>query len=490
MADKPNILLIYADQMRHDCAGFSGNPDVKTPHLDRLAMEGVCFDEAYVSYPLCRPFRASLLTGKYAHRTGAYNNREPIAAFQQSLAHILNSFGYASGYVGKWHLHNGLMKPGFVPPGPDRMGFDDFVGFNRDHNYMDAIFYRDSDQPYNCKRFEPDFQTDHAIEFMERALASGVPFLTYVSFGPPHPPMRMPEHWLRMYDPKRIQHPTGSTKHQKEHIRSGTGEDWDRKRQSPIYESEKAVRTFLSGYYSLISGIDYNVGRLLNWLDAKCIAENTMVIFFSDHGDMLGQNGSHCGMKALPFRAAAQVPLLVRYPGRFVGDKRVDSLVDVAVDTMPTLLETCGIDAPRGTQGISYLTLLEGSGIPTRDHVQYQIIYGHPRKSNFKKGRELRNSQRGIRTKDWLYVRDRDQPIYLFDQNADRGELSNQADDPGHAEILEELDGRVRRNMEQTEDAWEIGITLPPLTHVTAEKLRELRTTHRKNEVRKAIEAP
>lgn len=209
MTKKPNILLIYADQMRYDCAGFSGNPDVKTPNIDRLANEGVCFDEAFTSYPLCTPFRGSLLTGKYAHQVGLYSNHFPINPDQPSLAPILNEAGYKSGYIGKWHLYGGP-KPGFVPPGPDRMGFDHFVGYNRGHYYTDAIFYRDTDQPYRCKRYEPDFQTDHTIEFMESARDSGDPFLAYVCFGPPHFPMDMPEHWRNMYDPDKITLPKGT----------------------------------------------------------------------------------------------------------------------------------------------------------------------------------------------------------------------------------------------------------------------------------------
>ena len=454
MARKPNILLIHADQMRYDCASFSGNPDVKTPHLDRLAMEGVCFDEAFASYPLCRPFRASFQTGKYPQRTGAYDNFFTVDPNQPSLARVLNAVGYKSGYFGKWHLYSDL-HPGFVPPGPGRMGYDHFVGFDHGHRYMNAIFYRDSVQPYTCRRFEPDFQTDHAIEFMEGAYASGAPFLAYVSFGPPHIPMIMPEHWSRMYDPARIALPKGAANYLPEGPRTLTGEDRRKLASEPNLKTETEewkIRKFVSGYYSLISSIDFNIGRLLNWLDAMALAENTIVIFFSDHGDMLGQHGSYCGRKNLPYRAAAQVPLLVRCGGRFACGKRVDSLVDVAVDTMPTLLQSCGVEAPEDMQGISYLALLEGGDKPTRDHLPYQRI---------KRDRYNRDAnpliQRGIRTKDWLYVRDRNRPLHLFDQNADRDEMVNLIGDPGHAENLAELDARLRRNMDATGDDWEFG---------------------------------
>ena len=484
MTDKPNILMIYADQMRYDCAGFSGNPDVKTPNLDRLALEGVCFDEAFTSYPLCTPFRASLLTGKYAHQAGLYSNHFPINTDQPSLAPSLNAAGYRSGYIGKWHLYGGP-KPGFVPPGPDRMGFDHFVGYNRGHYYMNAIFYRDTDQPYRCRRFEPDFQTDHTIEFMESAVEDGGPFFAYVCFGPPHFPMEMPEHWRGTYDPDRIALPKGTPdpELQKRRARERVlfdhdGDDrfGDRSKadkiegQDPEIETEWQIRKFVAEYYGMISNVDWSVGRLLNWLDANGLAEDTIVIFFSDHGDMLGQHGSYCGIKRQAYRSSAQVPLLVRHPRRFAKGKRVQSLVDVAVDTMPMLLEACGVAIPDGVQGTSYLSLLEGDDDePTRDHVQFELM-----KADFG-GRSERHArpERGIRTKDWLYVRKRDRPLYLFDQNADRDEIFNLVDDPACAGIQAELDARVLKNMDETGDAWNLEMDFPPLGYLTHEEGKE-----------------
>ena len=473
MNKQPNILMIYADQMRYDCAGFSGNKDVKTPNLDRLANEGVCFDEAFTSYPLCTPFRASLLTGKYAHQSGLYSNHFPINTDQPSLAPSLNKVGYRSGYIGKWHLYGGP-KPGFVPPGPDRMGFDHFVGYNRGHYYMDAIFYRDTDQPYSCKRYEPDFQTDHTIEFMESVEGTDSPFFAYVCFGPPHFPMEMPEHWRNMYNLNEIELPKGTPNPelQKRRAAERLKLDFDGDNrfgehskadkvegQDPDVENEWQIRKFVAEYYGMISNIDFNVGRLLNWLDAKKLSNNTIVIFFSDHGDMLGQHGSYCGIKRQAYRSSAQVPLLIRYPSRFGSGKRVSHLIDVAVDTMPTILETCGVDIPTGVQGLSYLSMLDStSDGPTRDHVQYELM-----KADFG-GRSERHvkPERGIRTKDWLYVRKEDRPLYLFDQNADRDELFNLVGNPEYSTIQAELDARVIKNMEETADAWDLEMDFPP----------------------------
>lgn len=482
MTKRPNILMIYADQMRADCMGCSGNPDVKTPHLDRLAGEGVHCEEAFTSYPLCTPFRASLLTGKYAHRTGVYSNHFPIPTDQPSLAPILNAKGYTSGYIGKWHLYGGP-KPGFVPPGPSRMGFDHFVGYNRGHQYMDAVFYRDTDQPYRCSRYEPDFQTDHTIEFMQSMTgAEDSPFFAYVCFGPPHFPMDMPDHWRNLYDPEKITLPPGvpdqelqqrcfnqrlqeefnGDRRYGELSKADRYEGWNQKT-----EEEWQIRKFIAEYYGMISNVDFNVGRLLNWLDATGAADDTIVIFFSDHGDMLGQHGAYCGIKRQAFRASAQVPLLVRYPGAFAKAHTTDALVDVAVDTMPTLLDVLDLEIPEEVQGKSYASLLTGSNEPTRDHVQFELM-----KADFG-GREQRHvgPQRGIRTKDWLYVRKKDRPLYLFDQNIDPAEQHNLVNNPDYASVQTDLDTRVTDNMQNTGDDWDLEMDFPPpdfMTHADA----------------------
>ena len=315
---------------------------------------------------------------------------------------------------------------------------------------------------------------------MERARASDGPFLTYVSFGPPHPPIsQTPQHWRRMYDPERLALPKGAEnprfkKPRKEKDGGGEGREPD-----PAIGNERRFREFLCGYYGLISSVDFNVGRLLNWLDANSLAESTIVMFLSDHGEMMGQHGSHVRSKNEAYRASAQVPLLVRHPGRFAAGKRVNSLVDVAVDTMPTLLDACGVEAPEGTQGISYLPLLEGGEVPTRDHVQYQRI-AYKRKSGSGDGKPDPHSLRGIRTKDWLYVRNWNGPLLLFDQNEDRDEMANLAHDPARADILAELDGRVRLNMEETGDAWSLAAESNPPGMPTQDEIRASREHARK----------
>ena len=343
-SSRPNILLIYPDQMRYDCMSPSGNRIVKTPNLQRLANEGMTFDNAFSSYPLCCPFRASLLTGKQAQGHGMYQNHFPLRADQDFLAERLVDDGYKTFYVGKWHLEGGP-KPGYVPP-DRRFGFERFAGFNRGHQYMNGIFWRETDQAYRCNRYEPDFQTDHLIDYIDEALdeAPGQPFFGFISYGPPHHPNDMPDHWRSMYDPAEIELPKGwlgsdaQARIQKERVARDCNGNMKAalksrcaygKKQPLEPETEDELRTFIAEYYGMISNIDHNVGRILNHLDAKGIADNTMVIFLSDHGDMLGEHGFPCGYKPQGYRAAMQVPLIIRYPDRVKAGERTEGLVDV-----------------------------------------------------------------------------------------------------------------------------------------------------------------
>ena len=430
---RPNILIIYPDQMRADAMGCAGNPCIKTPNIDRLAGEGVRFDNAFTSFPLCSPFRASLMTGKYAHSTGMCANHYPIPLDQKFLAAILRDNGYQTGYFGKWHL-NGGWKHGFVPK-EERLGFDTFVGFSRGHAYFDSIFYRNDDPtPRTSKRYEPDYQTDHLIEFMKMCGGdSARPFFGMICYGTPHPPLVAPEHYLTMYSPGEVP------------VSPNTPED---------NESRRKAREFLAEYYGLVSSVDDNFGRVLDFLDEAGLAENTLVLLVSDHGEMAGEHGRY--EKKTWYRSSMHVPMIVRYPARFAAGKVVTHLVDPSVDTMPTLLDLCGIAVPEEVQGTSCLSLLDGGSSSTRDAIHYEICME-------KEGPEKHPiPERGIRTHDWLYARTPDGQVALFDLDADPLEMNNLIGSAHHSEIMASLDKRVAEHMARTHDSWDIQAVFPP----------------------------
>jgi arylsulfatase A-like enzyme len=463
---KPNLLMIYPDELRADAMGCSGNPAIKTPYFDRLAEEGVRFEKAFTSFPLCTPFRASLFTGKFAHSTGCCANHLPIDLDQEFLPQIMKDNGYQTGYIGKWHLDGGS-KPGFIPK-ERRLGFDHFVGFNRGHYYLNSIYFKDTDQPYHCPRYEPDFQTDQIIEFMENALENDAdkPFFGFICYGAPHFPMNMPEYLKNLYSPDEvpIAPKTADPETQMELIADlqrndfplASGSWGEGTEHHGSLESEENVRKYLAEYYGMVSNVDHNIGRILNWLDKKGIADDTIVIVVSDHGDMAGEHGYYCRTKKTAYSAAANVPLLIRYPRRFHKNTVVSSLVDPSVDTMPTILEALSIDLPEQVHGKSYLSLLEGDSPYPRKEVMYEIIKQTEGEERFP------IPERGIRTDKYLYVRREDGPKLLIDLEADPFELNNLVDNPEYAGLMKEFDLKIARHMEDTNDRWDIEAIVPP----------------------------
>ena len=168
-----------------------GNPDVLTPNLDRMASQGVLFRNTFANTPVCCPARAILLTGKYAHANGMIANDLRLKESETTLAEILASSGYRTGFIGKWHLDGGPRLPGFVPPGPRRQGFAFWAASECDHRHFRPTYFRDTDRPITDERFEPEVWTDRASEFL-RKVGNDEPFFLEVAMGPPHDPYGAP----------------------------------------------------------------------------------------------------------------------------------------------------------------------------------------------------------------------------------------------------------------------------------------------------------
>lgn len=428
---KPNVIFIYPDQMRFDAMGNAGNRVVKTPTFDRLANEGASFTKAYTSYPLCCPFRASIMTGKYAHKHGLYANHYPLPLNQEFLPEILNRNGYKTGWIGKWHL-NGGNKHDYVPE-EYRCGFQHFVGFSRGHAYEKSIYYQNDDRtPRKSRRFEAEYQTDHLFDFMEESLDEGKPFMASICYGPPHYPLVAPEHYLNMYKPEEI----------------------ELTKRVPAEEAD-AAREFIAKYYGLITWIDYEIFRILNWLDKNKAAENTMVIVVSDHGDMTGDYGRY--EKKSIHEGAMHVPFLIRYPAKVKEGLVIDRLVDPSVDIFATILDVCGIAVPDYADGISLKgELFQGESPVTRDFIYYQAMR-HP----FEEMDLAGPAERGIRTEKYVYLSVEDKPAMLYDVEKDPLEMKNLVDEPNSQPLVKELDHMLQNTMKETNDSWDAGFKSP-----------------------------
>jgi arylsulfatase A-like enzyme len=405
-------LFVLADQWRPQTLPSAGDKVLDAPNLARLAREGVHFDRAYASYPVCTPSRASMITGKFPHACRMPKNDLLLPLEEPSIAAQMKAAGYSTGYIGKWHL-DGVERPGYVPVGPRRRGFDYWAAFNRGHRYFDSIYFRDTPDPIQTTGFEADYQTDLAVDFIRRNKQN--PFYLFLSWGPPHTPRTPPPGLRAHYRPS----------------------DFELRENVPADYEDKA-RAGHVGYYGLCTALDRCFGRLLRTLDDEGLARDTIVVFTSDHGDMLGSQGLE--YKNEPYEESARIPLLVRWPARIAGGQRSDLLVS-NVDYMPTLLSLCGAKVPPGVQGRNLAT-------------QWVTGEGPRPESIFAEGKmagenEWRMIVRGF---DKLVVDREGDATHLYNLAQDPFEMRNLATLRTHQRLRDELTALLREWQKRTGD--------------------------------------
>jgi arylsulfatase A-like enzyme len=416
---RPSILLILPDQMRGQALGCMGDPDVRTPNLDKLASQGVLFRNTFANTPVCCPARAILLTGKYAHKNGMVANDLRLRESETTLAEILGAVGYRTGFIGKWHLDGGPRLPGFVPPGPRRQGFAYWAANECDHRHFRPTYFRDTDRPVTEDRFEPEVWTDRAVEFLKQTRDD--PFFLVVSMGPPHDPYGAPDRFMRLYDPAKLT-----------------------LRPNWVEGVPGAGRKEIAAYDAAITAVDEQVGRLLRALDDLGRAEDTIVVVTSDHGDMLGSHGQR--LKRKPWEESIRVPGLVRYPAKVKAGRTSEALL-THVDLAPTLLALCDLPVPKAMQGSDLSGVVLGTADRGPDSAFFQIFVPFA-------GDITPRPWRGVRTDRFLYARTEAGPWLLYDLADDPYELKNLADDPAHSTLRERMEAKLAGWMERTGDSW------------------------------------
>jgi arylsulfatase A-like enzyme len=335
MPERPNLLFVFADQMRAGCCGYDGNPLAATPQLDRLAAEGLSFRHCIAGAPVCTPWRACLLTGQYPLTHGLFLNDLTLPMDRPTLGVVLKEAGYRTGYIGKWHL-DGRHRGAFTPPGPRRQGFDFWAAANCTHDYLKSHYYRDAPEPLFWDGYDAAAQTGLALEYL--ADPAHRPFALFLSWGPPHNPFQQaPEKYLALYPPERVPVPPN------------------------CYNPKLAD---LRGYYAHLSALDEQIGRLQALLTELGLWENTVFVFTSDHGDMLGSQGQQ--RKQFPWEESLRVPFLIRAPQQFAAGATVDTLLN-AWDLMPTLLPLLGVPCPKTVEGLDLSAAVRGQSFAEPD---------------------------------------------------------------------------------------------------------------------------
>ncbi len=424
MADRPNVLYVFGDQWRAQAFGYAGDPNVHTPGIDAFAHESVNFTQAVSGCPVCTPYRGSLMTGQYPNRHGLVANdlclRERASG--PFLAECFAEAGYQTAYIGKWHI-DGHGRSKVIPP-DRRLGFQFWRTYECTHQYNESFYYQDDDpEPKPWQGYDAHAQTRAACRYLREEVGDK-PFFMMLSWGPPHNPFHTaPENYRLLYSPEALI------------LRDNV---------PPEHEGE--ARRDLAGYYAHCTALDDAFGQLMATLDETGLADNTIVVFTSDHGDMLGSQGQ--GRKQRPYEESIRVPLLIRDPRH--PDPRTDDAPFDAPDMMPTLLGLCGLPIPDSVQGLDFSGgILTGRPATCEDALLALYTPFHEWRWD-NGGREYR----GLRTRRYTYVRTLldGGPWLLYDNQEDPFQLRNLVHDPAHADLLRRLDARLDERLEAIQD--------------------------------------
>lgn len=455
---RPNIVYVFADQWRASAMGYAGNPDVKTPHLDALAAESFQFENAVSTCPVCCPARASMMTGQYPLTHGVFVNDVYLEHRVPSIADAFNDAGYHTGYIGKWHL-DGHGRSTYIPP-ERRQGFEFFQALECTHNYNESPYYDNNDPEIKMwDGYDAFDQTSHAINYMRENRHN--PFMLFLSWGPPHAPyLTAPKKFRDMYDPATLTLPPNVPDDASEYVPPSK---WD---EHAAMAPQERARHILAGYYAHCSALDECIGRLQAAIRDAGIEEDTIFVFTSDHGDMLGSQG--LWKKQWPYDVSACVPFLLKFPRLGKTGRTVAAPLGTP-DIFPTLCELAGVPVPATVEGLSAFG---------RDEMDSAVLIAnyHPfgQWTAERGGKEWR----GVRTVRYTYVRDLDGPWLLFDNQTDPHQLNNLVNCPECAALQSGLEAILQQKLAETNDRFEPGMDLVRRWKYTVDETGTVTYTH------------
>jgi arylsulfatase A-like enzyme len=430
-SQRPNVLFLMADDHRADVLGIAGDPYVLTPNLDRLANDGVRFTHFASQSPICVPSRASIMTGMY-DMTHNVNGFTPMDVGTTYLAEWFVNAGYATGYAGKWHLNGAGLRiekdESYVPPDV-RRGFQEWDGYDGGADHDRPLTFDETQSPPAPVEVEgydwtPTYYRDVFLEFAERHGNGTDPWMYFLSYALPHQPAEAPQEFLDLFPP----------------------EDFDLFGMAPELignitpEEEAGFRGILQAYYAQVSFLDQEIGLVLEGLDELGLAENTIVVYFSDHGQLLGSHfpevqemGSLIGdeveiffrAKSLPFARAFRAPLIIRWPGMIPPANEVDVLMNM-VDLPATVLDLARLGIPSTMQGNSMRDWCLGGVGPDPDGVYLNLSIGDT------------IDWQAVWTGNYVYC-STDGLEILYDHINDPMELNNLFFDPAYSDVRLEL---------------------------------------------------
>ncbi len=471
---KPDIIVILTDDQRFDAMGFMGHPFLETPHMDRLARDGVHFQNAFVTTSLCSPSRASILTGLYAHNHRVVDNYNPLPVDLVYFPQYLQETGYRTAFVGKWHMGGNIDHP--------QPGFDHWVSFKGQGVYFPDGVERKvqgryvpqaSNEGFNVngdrvpqQGYITDELTDYALEWLEdshrqrkksaagaNASAATHPSFLFLSHKAVHADFLPANRHAFRYEDKPV--PAPETWMDREE-KGGEYADvplWVRNQRNSRHGVEFAYYTDLDmaqyyrRYCETLLAVDESLGRILGWLEKNGRLENTLLLYLGDNGFLFGEHGLIDKRNA--YEESIRIPLLAHWPKKIENGTVVPQVV-ANIDIGPTLLDAAGLEIPDHMDGQSFLPLALGESIPWRDGLLYEYYW----ERNYPQTPTM-HAVRGDRYKYIRYhgIWDIDE---LYDILEDPSESRNLINSPDHQEIIQDLNQRLFRLLRESD-----GMELP-----------------------------
>ena len=420
-AERPNIVYLLCDQWRASATGYAGDPNVRTPNLDRLEKNSLNLVNAVSVCPVCTPYRAALMTGRYPTSTGMFLNDAHLPESEVCLGEVLKSAGYATGFIGKWHL-DGHGRTAYIPP-ERRRGWEYWKAAECDHDYNHSHYYTGNSP---VKQFWDGYdafaETKDAQQYILDHASGSQPFALVVSYGAPHFSLAVaPPEYTALYPLDTIKLPPNVPP-----------------------QMQASARVQAHEYYAHCTALDKCIGDVLGTLEQMGIAKNTIVVFTADHGEMMGSHGAPPTMKQVPWSEASNVPFLIRYPAIQDGRGRMVRTPLTTPDIFPTLLGLAGVKIPGTVEGEDLSPLLRNNKEEDRAALYMNV-------SPFA-GHGFNHEYRAIRTDRYTYVRSIEGPWFLYDDKQDPNQMANLVGNREYVTLQAELDDRLRAELKKIGD--------------------------------------
>jgi N-acetylglucosamine-6-sulfatase len=430
-----NVVVVLTDDHRYDLLGVMGHPFVETPHMDSVAKNGALFRNAFVTTALCSPSRASMLTGLYAHRHRVVDNNNPIPPGTTFFPQHLQRAGYATAFVGKWHMGGEIDDP--------QPGFDHWISFKGQGTYLPSANGLNIDgRRVPQKGYITDELTDYALDWLNRQDGSK-PFFLMLSHKGVHSEFIPAERHRGRYAGRTAPRPLAAALAAPDANRP----TWVANQRNSWhgvefpYHSDLDVNAYYRSYAETLLAVDDSLGRVLGWLKQRRLDDDTLVIYLGDNGFMFGEHGLID--KRTAYEASMRIPMLMQAPGLIPAGTRVDG-VAAGIDVASTVLDAAGLVAPAGLDGTSLLPLATGAVSKVRDALLYEYYW----ERNFPQTPTIH----AIRTDRFKYIHyhgiwDTDE---LFDLQADPAESKNLIADPAHESTVRALNTELFTLLERT----------------------------------------